>query len=146
MALLATAACTPNASSQPPVHDPNAVLVVALGHSEEVPTAIRMEVSNPGASPVSFCRPQTAFEGLSSDIFEVRGPDGVELPYQGPMVKRAPPGPDDCFPVQPGRFHTAEVDLLDGYALQAGTTYSVRYRASAVSTLPSSPWFDFNVE
>ena len=62
------------------------------------------------------------------------------------MLKRAPPEREDWFFVQPGRFHTAEVDLLEGYPLQAGTTYTVRYRSSAVSTLPSSPWFDFVLE
>lgn len=105
-----------------------------------------MEVSNPNASAVSFCRYHTAFEGLSNDIFEVRAPDGSEVPYGGPMLKRAPPEPEDWFLVQPGRFHTAEVDLQDGYALQAGTTYAVRYRSSSVSTLPGSPWFDFVLE
>ncbi len=146
LGLLASAACSRPAPSQAPVSNPDATLVVALGHSEEVPTAIRMEVSNPGATAVSFCRVHTAFEGISNDIFEIRAPDGSEVPYRGPMLKRAPPGPEDWFVVQPGRFHTAEVDLLDGYALQAGTTYAVRYRASSVSTLPSSAWFDFTVE
>ncbi|MGH1345170.1 MAG: hypothetical protein ACRBN8_26650 [Nannocystales bacterium] len=146
LGLLAAAACSRPGPSQAPSYDPNATLVVQLAHSEEVPTAIRMEVSNPGTTPVSFCRVHTPFEGLSNNIFEVRAPDGSELSYSGPMVKREAPGPDDCFEVQPGRFHTAEVDLLDGYALRAGTTYAIRYRSSSVSTLPSSPWFDFVVE
>lgn len=146
LGLLATAACSRPGSSQAPVSDPNAALVVALQHSEEVPTGIRMEVSNPGATAVSFCRHHTAFEGLSNDIFEVRAPDGSELAYQGPMLKRTPPAPEDWFLVQPGRFHTAEVDLLDGYALRRGTSYAVRYRSSSVSTLPISAWFDFVVE
>ena len=105
-----------------------------------------MEVSNPGGPPISFCRIHTPFEGITSDIFEVRAPDGSEIPYGGPMLERAPPEPEDWFVVQPGRFHTAEVDLLAGYALRAGITYAVRYRASAVSTLPSSDWYDFTVE
>ena len=146
LGLLASAACSRPAPSQAPISNPDATLVVTLAHSEEVPTAIRMEVSNPGATEVSFCRVHTPFEGLSNDIFEVRAPDGSEIPYRGPMLKRAPPGPEDWFVVQPGRFHTAEVDLLEGYALQPGTTYTVRYRASAVSTLPGSPWFDFTAE
>lgn len=147
LGLLASAACSRSgSSSQPPVSDPNASLLVALARSEETPTAIRMEVSNPSATAVSFCRYHTAFEGLSTDIFEVRTPDGSEVPYRGPMLKRAPPESEDWFLVQPGRFHTAEVDLLEGYALQAGTTYAIRYRSSSVSTLPSSPWFDFVVE
>lgn len=146
LGLLAAAACSRPGSSPPPVSDPNVSLVVALGRSEETPTAIRMEVSNPGKTAVSFCRHHTPFEGLATDIFEVRAPDGSEVPYRGLMLKRAPPEPEDWFLVRPGRFHTAEVDLLEGYPLQARTTYSVRYRSSAVSTLPSSPWFDFVLE
>ncbi|MBV1860113.1 MAG: hypothetical protein KUG77_16995 [Nannocystaceae bacterium] len=146
LGLLANAACSRPGSSQAPVSDPNATLVVALQHAEEAPTAIRMEVSNPNATAVSFCRVHTAFEGLSSDIFEVRAPDESEVPYRGPMLKRAPPEPEDWFLVQPGRFHTAQVDLLNGYALRGGTTYAVRYRSSSVSTLPTSAWFDFAVE
>ncbi len=144
--LLACVACAHPGTTQTPATDPNAALVVVLHRSEDVPTAIRMEVSNPNAAAVPFRRSHTAFDGLSDNIFEIRTPDAVEVPYRGPMRMHAPPESEDWVLVQPGRFHVAEVYLLEGYALQAGTTYTVRYRASSVSTLPSSPWFEFFVE
>jgi len=145
LSLLAVAACSRAAPSQVP-RDPNAVLVVALHPSEEEPTGIRLEVSNPGDSPVSFCRYQTPFEGVVDDIFEVRTPDGAELPFRGPILQAATCEPEDWYAVQPGRFHTAEVDLAEGYPVQAGQVYMVRYRGSTTSTLPPSDWLDLTLE
>ncbi len=123
-----------------------ATLVVTLLPSQEVPTGIRMELSNPGTTPVPFCRYQTPFEGVMDDIFEVRLADGTELPFRGPILQYAECESGEWFTVQPGRFHTAEVDLADGYPMQVGQTYMVRYRGSSVSTLPASDWLDLIVE
>ncbi|MCR9164522.1 MAG: hypothetical protein ACE37F_07295 [Nannocystaceae bacterium] len=138
-------ACAP-ATSQAPSAPEGASLVVTLEPSHDVPTGVRMEVSNPNAGAVSFCPYQTPFEGAMDDIFEVRTPDGVELPFRGPILERAACEPDEWFPVQPGRFHTAEADLTHGYPVQPGQVYMVRYRGSAVAGLPPSDWLDITIE
>lgn len=145
-ALLLASACGGATAQTTMSNPPGATLRVTLGPSEETPTAVRMEVSNPHPAPIEFCRAHTPFEGLRNDLFEVRGPAGTDVPYRGEMAKRAPPGPEDCFAVGPGRHHQAEVDLAEGYALQAGTTYRVQYRASTISRLPASDVLELQVE
>lgn len=141
---LLAVACAP--APQPPSAVPGAALVVALQPSHDVPTGVRLEVSNPHAGAVSFCPYQTPFEGAMDDIFEVRAADGVELPFRGPILERAACEADEWFAVQPGRHHTAEADLADGYPLQSGQVYMVRYRGSDVAGLPPSEWLDLAVE
>ncbi len=136
--VLASLACAPASSPTAPPSTADAMLTVSLLPSEEIPTAVRMEVANDSPVPIEFCRYHTAFEGLRNDIFEVRDPQGAVLEYRGPMAKRAAPEREDFFVVQPGRFHTAEVDLALGYALGGGQTYVVRYRGSEISGLPDS--------
>lgn len=143
--LALVAACAPTTSQAPAAPD-GASLVVTLEPSHDIPTGIRLEVSNPNAGAVSFCPYQTPFEGAMDDVFEVRAADGVELPFRGPILERAECEADDWFSVQPGRFHTAEADLADGYPVQSGQVYMVRYRGSAVAGLPSSDWLDLAIE
>lgn len=140
------AACGGSAAQAQGTNPPGAALQVSLRPSEEVPTAVRMEVFNPHPAPIEFCRAHTPFEGLRNDIFVVLDADGAEVPYRGMMAKRAPPGPDDCFPVGGGRHHEAEVDLAPGYALQPGVTYTVRYRGSDISRLPDSEPVELPIE
>jgi len=144
--LLAAACSRSVPPSEAPISEPGASLVVVLAPSPEVPTGVRLEVSNPSAGPIAFCRFQTPFEGVLDDIFEVRTADGAELPFHGPILEGAHCQSQDWFAVQPGRFHVAEIDLADGYPLQAGQVYAVRYRGSSVSALPPSDWIDLEVD
>ncbi len=125
--------------------DPDAMLVVSLMPSEDTPTAVRMEVSNPGATPLEFCVYHTAFEGLRNDIFDVETAAGEPVDFVGIMAKRAPPGREHYATVAPRKFRVAEVDLAEGYALTPGT-YRVRYRGTDISGLPDSDWLDLVVE
>ena len=103
----------------------------------EGPILIRMRVHNQGDAPATFCRYHTPYEGIRNDIFIVeRGK--TEIPYQGKMAKRAPPGPQDHTTVKPGRSTAwAEVDLTEGYTLKKGE-YTVRFRGSGIPGLPDS--------
>ncbi|MEM6294090.1 MAG: hypothetical protein AAGA54_22620 [Myxococcota bacterium] len=142
---LALAGCARPAVTPASPTDPNAMLVVTLMPSEDTPTAVRMEVSNPGEAALEFCVYHTAFEGLRNDIFEVQDDQGAAVPYVGIMAKRAPPGPEHYATIAPHKFRVAEVDLTEGYALGPGT-YRVRYRGTDISGLPDSAWLDLVVE
>lgn len=52
------------------------------------PSEIRFVLTNPSREPVWFLRWNTPFEGWMGSILTVTAPDGTELPYTGPMVKR----------------------------------------------------------
>lgn len=102
------------------------------------PTSVILQVQNPTSTTKTFCDYHTPFEGLRNDIFEVGGAGGVALDYRGMMAKRAPPGDDDFLDVTAGQGRTSDpVDLLEGYALTAGT-WTVRFSGNAISGLPAS--------
>lgn len=67
-------------------------------------------------------------EGLMNDLFEVRSKgEGQEVPYQGEMVKRAPPG--QFVRLGPGMRHTVRLDLGKDYAFpEGGGVFTIRYR------------------
>jgi len=87
---------------------------------------VTLKVTNTRESTEKFCDYHTPFEGIRNDIFEVIGPDGNALPYQGMMAKRAPPGPDDYIDVKGGDTASATVDLREVYPLKPGV-HRVRY-------------------
>lgn len=97
---------------------------------------LRMTVHNPTQARRSFCTYHTPFEGLLNDIFSVSASKG-DVPYHGPMVKRAPPGPKDYIQLAPGESRQATVDLAEGYEIPSGG-FAVSYRGSQISGLPFS--------
>src|ERR1043165_4132281 len=59
------------------------------------PVEVRLLLTNPSREPVWFLRWNTPFEGRPGTIFTVTAPDGTEVPYAGPMVKRGDPVRED---------------------------------------------------
>jgi hypothetical protein len=81
------------------------------------PAEIRFVLTNPSRGPVWVLRWNTPFEGWRGSIFTVTAPDGTEIPYTGPMVKRGDPGRDDYVQIPPGDEADAVVDLANVYDL-----------------------------
>jgi len=64
---------------------------------------------------------------IANDVFEITA-GGEKIAYRGMMMKRAHPGRDGFFHLQPGQTHTEVVDLGEDYALpEQGGTVSVRF-------------------
>jgi hypothetical protein len=81
------------------------------------PAEIRFVLTNPSSDPVWFLRWNTPFEGWRGTIFTVTDPDGTEVPYAGPMVKRGDPGREEYVEIPAGGSVDAEVDLANVYDL-----------------------------
>lgn len=62
---------------------------------------------------------------LRNDVFEVTG--DAEVPYQGPMVKRAHPGPGGFLRVAPGASVRIEVALDEYRFPDAGGTFTAHF-------------------
>lgn len=90
------------------------------------PTGIRFVLANPSQKPVWVLKWNTPLEGWRGSIFTVTGPDGTELPYTGPMVKRGDPGRDEYVQIPPGGEVDAVVDLANVYELSKPGRYRVQ--------------------
>ena len=96
---------------------------VAVGQ----PVMLRFTLSNTGARPLQLLHWNTPFEGWFGAYVQVWR-DGVELPYQGPMVKRADPTHEQYLRLGPGQSRSAEVDLALPFELHAPGLYRVQPR------------------
>ena len=90
------------------------------------PAEIRFVLANPSRQPVWFLKWNTPFEGWMGSIFTVTGPDGTELPYTGPMVKRGDPSRDEYVQIPPGGELDAVVDLANVYDLREPGRYRLQ--------------------
>jgi hypothetical protein len=90
------------------------------------PAEIRVVLTNPSREPVWFLRWNTPFEGWRGTIFTVMAPDGTEIPYAGPMVKRGDPSRDEYVQIPPGGEVDAMVDLSNVYDLREPGRYRLQ--------------------
>jgi hypothetical protein len=81
---------------------------------------------NVGTQPLHLLNWQTPFEGITAPTFTIRR-DGVEIAYDGMMVKRGAPAPESYVGLQPGARRQATVDLARGWDVARPGTYTVEY-------------------
>ena len=104
----------------------------------QAPTGIRFVLANPSQTPVWVLKWNTPLEGWMGSIFTVTGPDGTELPYTGPMVKRGDPSRDEYVQIPPGGEADATVDLANVYDLRQPGRYRVQV-TGGVADLTADP-------
>ncbi len=90
------------------------------------PAKIRFVLTNPSDETVWFLRWNTPIEGWAGSPFTVTGPDGNEVAYAGPMVKRANPNAEDYVQIPPGTEVDAVADLMEVYDLSKPGRYRLQ--------------------
>ncbi|MCE9673860.1 protease [Myxococcus stipitatus] len=94
------------------------------------PVTVTFDITNTSSQPLYVLTWNTPLEGrILNDMFRVTR-DGVELPYVGPMVKRAPPTPDSYVTLAPGATVTREVDISNAYGATTPGAYGIEFRGS----------------
>jgi hypothetical protein len=94
------------------------------------PVVLHFSLSQPAGATKSLyaLRWYTPLEGVRGDSLKVeRG--GVELPYQGPMVKRGDPAAEDYVALAPGNPAEGSTDIGPAYGLTQPGTYTIGFRA-----------------
>ncbi|RSZ57559.1 hypothetical protein HF313_26985 [Massilia atriviolacea] len=105
------------------------------GVSEKVSVASRggkvlvtLTVSNKTRQPIYLWKVTYAGTQLFGPEFDISvAGSAAPVDYIGPMVKRAPPGPDDFLKVEPNGVHRNTIDITASYDFQPGKQ---RYRLS----------------
>ncbi|WP_239470717.1 protease [Archangium violaceum] len=92
------------------------------------PVEARFQLTNRTAQPLFVLKWRTPLEGrlLGNDFAITR--DGTEIPYQGPMAKRANPGADSYVAIAPGASVEAKVELSLAYELTQPGRYRIAFR------------------
>jgi len=80
------------------------------------PIVIGFEIENLSSTEIRILKWYTPLEGIKGKIFEVRC-DGVEVPYEGMMMKRGNPARADYVHLPAGASARAEFDLSQCYSL-----------------------------
>ena len=107
------------------------------------PAELVFALTNEGEDVVHVLAWQTPFEGVRAPMFDVRR-DGVEVEYRGPMLKRAAPGKEAYFELQPAQRKEATIDLAAGWDVATPGEYTIEYVAelfdvaSGSATVPRS--------
>ncbi|MGC9468748.1 MAG: hypothetical protein ACP5HS_09160 [Anaerolineae bacterium] len=68
----------------------------------------------------------TPLEGILNDIFRVTR-DGARIDYEGPLVMRGDPRPEDYVPLAAGESVSVEVDLAEVYDFSVPGTYTIEF-------------------
>jgi hypothetical protein len=101
------------------------------------PVELRFKLTNPTSQTVYALKWHTPLEGLRNNFLEVsRG--GTEIPYQGPMVKRADPSAESYATLAPGASQEAQIDVSLAYDFTQPGTYRIAFRGTLLDLVTSS--------
>lgn len=130
-ALLAVAAAAARADGER-LMNVHASLSVDARHDKVLVT---FRIENRGERRVGLPSEIAADTELSRRVFDLRRhPGGGEVPYTGPMVKRAAPTLDDYIELPPHSARTHTIDITRAYAFEPGThTYAIRYQGTVLA-------------
>ncbi len=120
-------------SSNDPLASDVDILIECATHTQEMQTGkLRLEctATNTSNRELELLVWNTPLEGnLYGDILDIRNNAGDRMDYQGLMVKRAAPTPDDYITLKAHEELSISLDLSRSYAWCADTDYTIRYSA-----------------
>ncbi|HYH96290.1 protease [Hyalangium sp.] len=90
------------------------------------PVQVTFRLSNPTKQPLYVLNWHTPLEGLLSNCLEVTRA-GTEIPYQGPMFKRADPEASDYVTLAPGGSAENTIEASLAYDFSQPGTYRIAF-------------------
>jgi len=102
-------------------------LEAEAGYAAGQPVNIKFILENTSNEVLYVLTWYTPLEGLKGKIFKVTR-NGVEIPYEGRMVKRGNPRREDYVRIGPGESLSATVDLSTGYNLGERGEYRIEFK------------------
>ena len=88
---------------------------------------IGFSIENLSSGDIWILKWYTPLEGIKGKIFEVKC-DGVDIPYEGRLMKRGNPEPDDYVCLHPGETVRTEFDLASLYSLPVCKRCLLKFR------------------
>jgi hypothetical protein len=98
------------------------------------PVKVQFRLGNRTSQPMFVLSWRTPLEGLFGNDWQVTR-DGVEVPYEGPMVKRADPEAEDYVAIAPGAAAEAEVEVSLAYDMRQPGRYRIALRGPLMDVI-----------
>jgi hypothetical protein len=102
------------------------------------PVMLRFQLTNPTAQPLYVLDWHTPFEGLLNNFLQVTR-DGVDIPYQGPMLKRGDPTAEDYVSIAAGASADAQVEVSLAYDFSQPGHYRIAFRGELLDVATKQP-------
>ncbi len=112
-------------------------LVASKVYDSAEPVKLRFDLTNNGDEDLYVLKWYTPLEGLNSDCLTVIRNEKSKVGYDGPMIKRGRPGPDDYVLVPAGGTVSADVDVSASYAVSLPADYRVELNIQALEHIPA---------
>ena len=107
-------------------------LIAAEVYDSAEPVRVRFDLTNAGPEDVYVLKWYTPLEGLNSDCLKVTRNAKSKVAYDGPLIKRGNPGPDDYILIPAGETVSADVDVSESYAVSKPANYQVELNIQAL--------------
>ena len=112
-------------------------LVASKLYDSAKPVKLRFDLTNTGDEDLYVLKWHTPLEGLNSDCLTVIRNEKSKVAYDGPMIKRGHPGPEDYVLIPAGATVTADVDVGESYAVSIPGDYRVELNIQALEHVPA---------
>jgi hypothetical protein len=118
------------AQTPPGTRDLDVTILPECGESCHAgqPLKVTYTVSNNTNAPVHFLKWGTPLEGFKTDMFDIRGPRGNKIKYNGILVTRVGPFPSDYVTIPPHQRISGQLDLAKAYDLPEEGVYIITPR------------------
>ena len=113
-------------------------LVASAVYDSGEPVILRFELSNQGDVDLYVLKWYTPLEGLNSDCLNVIRNQKTKLAYDGPMIKRGRPSPEDYLLVPAGQTVSADMNISESYAVSMPAEYRVELNITGLEQIPAT--------
>jgi len=101
-------------------------------------TNLIFELTNHTKQPVHILKWNTPLEGLRSDCLSVNK-NGKKVSYDGLLIKRGQPGPNDFVTLQPGQSTSSKINVGEAYNIASPGKVKVDYKPEKLTVLNEQP-------
>jgi hypothetical protein len=97
-------------------------------YKKDEAASLIFELTNHSKEPVHILKWNTPLEGMKTDCLAVRY-NGKKIVYDGKLIKRGRPGPEDFLSLDPGESASAKIDVGEAYDISKPGRVKVAYRS-----------------
>jgi peptidyl-Lys metalloendopeptidase len=111
-------------------------------YKKDEKTNLIFELTNHSNIPVHILKWNTPLEGLKSDCLNVKK-NGKAVSYDGMLVKRGQPQPNDFITLHPGESISNKVDVSEAYNISTPGQVKVDYKTDSLKYYDEPPTAEF---
>lgn len=111
-------------------------------YKKDEKTNLIFELTNHSKVPVHILKWNTPLEGLKSDCLNVKK-NGKPVAYDGLLIKRGQPQPNDFITLHPGESISNKIDVSEAYKISNPGQVKVDYKTETLKYYDEQPTAEF---